>query len=124
MPSLHPIRVLAVLSLVAYGALLTGCGSYSVVKQTQSANGTSAFLVVRGTPGLASDTYFLALSRKAKLTSLDLTRAFYNHPPLYLTDGRGLNLKWSANNDLHVICADCGIAKIDVIRRDHQTGDI
>jgi hypothetical protein len=124
MPTSHPIRTLAGLALAASTASLTGCGSYSVIKQAQSPNGTSAFLVARGTPGMASDTYFLALSHKTNLSSFDLARAFYSHPPLYLTDGRELNLKWSANNDLHVICADCGIAKIDVLRRDPQASNI
>jgi hypothetical protein len=79
---------------------------------------------VRATPGLASDTFFLVLSRKTSLSSFDLTRAFHNNPPLYLTEGRNLELDWREKDNLHVICASCGIAKIDVMRRAFQAGNI
>jgi hypothetical protein len=112
-------RRLAAVSLLA-GFLATGCDSadYTVMKKVNSPDGRVSALLVRrrGHQSLSADVYYVILiDNKDKKPSLP--KATHDKPILVVTNGDDLEIQWSGSHTLSIVCADCGLRRIDIIEK-------
>lgn len=113
-----PFLLLIAISLSAIA--VGGCDSadYNIVRKVKSPDSAISALLVqrRGHDSLSSDVFYVVLVDHHHDTT-DLPRAIHDKPILVATHGQEVELQWISAGRISVVCANCGIQKIDVIEK-------